>query len=103
MPGPISFACVNAGLGTLCLHEQKFEVVQNAIFRRTRKSPMTTNSMTTDESADMRRACESALDELTASLTQVMKAVNKVHRTVKKLNDHIESRNRLEAFAETRD
>ena len=55
-----------------------------------------------DETANLRRACESALDELTASLTQVMKAVNKVHRTVKRLNDHHETPATPEVFADTR-
>lgn len=64
---------------------------------------MALNSMMTDENADMRRACELALDELTASLTQVMKAVNKVHRTVKRLNDQIDSSNGHDTYAETRD
>lgn len=44
-----------------------------------------------DESAELRRACEAALDDLTASLTQVLKAVNRVHRTMKRLNDYSEN------------
>lgn len=44
-----------------------------------------------DESAELRRACEAALDDLTASLTQVLKAVNRVHRTMKRLNDYAET------------
>jgi len=54
---------------------------------------MTTYSQT-DEVAELRQACESALDDLTASLTQVMKAVNRVHRAVKRLNNYTETGSR---------
>ncbi len=47
-------------------------------------------NMENDQSAELRYACEAALDELTASLTQVLKAVNRVHRTMKKLHEHAE-------------
>jgi len=32
-------------------------------------------------------ACDAALDDLTASLTEVLKAVTRVHRAVKRLTD----------------
>ena len=60
---------------------------------------MTTYSQT-DEVAELRQACESALDDLTASLTQVMKAVNRVHRAVKRLNNYAETGSREPVSAE---
>lgn len=41
---------------------------------------------TAAETAELRRTAEAALDELTAALTLVFKAVNKVHRVVDRLN-----------------
>jgi hypothetical protein len=41
--------------------------------------------------AVLRAAAESALDELTASLTQVLKAVNRVHRAVSRLGGVVDA------------
>ena len=47
--------------------------------------------LTDVERAELRRTAETALDELTAALTQVFKAVNKVHRVVSKLGIAIDN------------
>ena len=41
--------------------------------------------LTDAERAELRMTADAALDELTAALTQVFKAVNKVHRVVSRL------------------
>ena len=41
--------------------------------------------LTEAERTELRKTAETALDELTAALTQVFKAVNKVHRAVSRL------------------
>jgi hypothetical protein len=41
--------------------------------------------MTDAQRAELRKTADVALDELTAALTQVFKAVNKVHRAVSRL------------------
>jgi len=47
--------------------------------------------LTDEERAALRATFESALRELTTSLTQVLKAVNKVHKAVSRLGNVMEA------------
>jgi hypothetical protein len=47
--------------------------------------------MNDDERAALRASAEAALDELTVSLTQVFKAVNRVHKVVSRLTSALDS------------